>query len=154
MVLGVRLNIEAGRFPAVSALAARCNTQLIYTDTSLHPHKHLFAARKKKKLYFCVVLCKTTLPPTIETERTLIKSLKFEDSFQSLYAWMPVLHGVRSNIQLRILIHLSEKVENHFTWFGATAAHLLFCSFTILSSDIYKCGEVKTKCIFSMWFSG
>ena len=55
LVLGVRLNIETGRFPAVSALAARCNTQLIYTDTSLHPHKHLFAARKNthtKKKHF------------------------------------------------------------------------------------------------------
>ena len=31
---GVRLNVEAGRFPAVSALAARCSTQLTYTDTS------------------------------------------------------------------------------------------------------------------------
>ena len=48
---GVRLNIEAGRFPAVSALAGRCNTQLTYTDTSLHTRKHLFAVRKKKKLY-------------------------------------------------------------------------------------------------------
>ena len=40
MVLGVRLNIEAGRFPAVIALAARCSLQLTYTDISLHPHKH------------------------------------------------------------------------------------------------------------------
>ena len=47
MVLGVRLNIEAGRFPAVSALVARGSPQLTYTDTSLHPHKHLFDARKK-----------------------------------------------------------------------------------------------------------
>ena len=44
---GFRLNIEAGSFPAVSALAARCSTQLTYTDTSLHPHKHLFARKKK-----------------------------------------------------------------------------------------------------------
>ena len=55
LVLGVRLNIETGRFPAVSALAARCNTQLIHTDTSLHPHKHLFAARKKQKKTFIFV---------------------------------------------------------------------------------------------------
>ena len=46
MLLGVRLNIEVGGFPAVRALAACCNTQLIYTDTTLRPHKHLFAARK------------------------------------------------------------------------------------------------------------
>ena len=46
MVLGVRLNIEVGKFHAVSALAARWNTQLTYTYTSLHPHKHLFAARR------------------------------------------------------------------------------------------------------------
>ena len=46
-----------------------------------------------------MVLCKTTLPPTTETERTLIKSLNFEDRFQSLYARMPVLHGVRSGIR-------------------------------------------------------
>ena len=37
-------------------------------------------------LLFALVLCKTTLPPATETERTLIKSLNFEDSFQSLYA--------------------------------------------------------------------
>ena len=37
-------------------------------------------------LLFVFVLCKTTLPPTTETERTLIKSLNFEDSFQSLSA--------------------------------------------------------------------
>ena len=42
-------------------------------------------------LLFVLVLCKTTLPPTTETERTLIKSLNFEDRFQSLYARMPVL---------------------------------------------------------------
>ena len=42
-----------------------------------------------------LVLCKTTLLPTTETERMLIKSLNFEDSFQSLYAWMPVLHYQR-----------------------------------------------------------
>ena len=47
MILGVRLNIEADRFPAVSVMAARCNIQLTYTDTSFHTHKHLFAARKK-----------------------------------------------------------------------------------------------------------
>ena len=41
-----------------------------------------------------LVLCKTLLPTT-ETERTLIKNLNFEDSFQSLYAWMPVLHYQR-----------------------------------------------------------
>ena len=30
-----------------------CNsTQLTYTDTSLHPHKHLFVARKKKIFFF------------------------------------------------------------------------------------------------------
>ena len=55
MVLGVRLNIEAGRFPAVSALAAHCGTQLTYTDTSLHPHKHLFTARKN--LFHCGTIC-------------------------------------------------------------------------------------------------
>ena len=37
-------------------------------------------------LLFVLVLCKTTLPPTTETERTLIKSFNFEDSLQSLYA--------------------------------------------------------------------
>ena len=42
-------------------------------------------------LLFVLVLCKTTLPPTTETEMTLIKSFNFEDSLQSLYAWMPVL---------------------------------------------------------------
>ena len=42
MLLGVRLNIEVGGFPAVRQLAA----ELIYTDTTLRPHKHLFAARK------------------------------------------------------------------------------------------------------------
>ena len=56
MVLGVRLNIEAGRFPAVSALAGRCNTQLTYTDTSLHTRKHLFAVRKKP---FCMIYVKS-----------------------------------------------------------------------------------------------
>ena len=43
MLLGVRLNIEVGGFPAVRALA----TQLIYTNTTLRPHKHLFATRKR-----------------------------------------------------------------------------------------------------------
>ena len=42
-------------------------------------------------LLFVLVSCKTTLPPTTETESTLIKSFNFEDSLQSLYAWMPVL---------------------------------------------------------------
>ena len=38
-------------------------------------------------ILFVLVLCKTTLPTTTETERTLIKSMNlFEDSFQSLYA--------------------------------------------------------------------
>ena len=37
-------------------------------------------------LLFVLVLCKTTLPPTSETERTLIKNFNFEDSLQSLYA--------------------------------------------------------------------
>ena len=37
-------------------------------------------------LLFVLVLCKTTLPPTTETERTLIKSFNFEDRHQSLYA--------------------------------------------------------------------
>ena len=46
MLLEVRLNIEVGGFPAVRALAACWNTQLTYTDTSLRPHKHLFAERK------------------------------------------------------------------------------------------------------------
>ena len=46
MLLVVRLNIEVGWFPAVRALAACWNTQLIYTDTTLRPHKHIFAARK------------------------------------------------------------------------------------------------------------
>ena len=44
-------------------------------------------------LLFVLVLCKTTLPPTTETERTLIESLNFEDSLQSLHARMPVLQG-------------------------------------------------------------
>ena len=39
--------MEAGRFPVVSALAACCSTQLTYTDTSLPPHKYLFAAQKR-----------------------------------------------------------------------------------------------------------
>ena len=47
---------------------------------------------------------KTTLPPITETEKTLIKSFNFEDSLQSLYAWMPVLRGVRSDTQLWTLI--------------------------------------------------
>ena len=51
MLLGVRLNIEVGRFPAFRALAACWNTQLTYTDTSLRPHKHLFAARKSLFLF-------------------------------------------------------------------------------------------------------
>ena len=55
-------------------------------------------------LLFVLALCKTTLLPTTETERTLIKSLNFENSFQSLYAWMLVLHGVRSDTQLWTLI--------------------------------------------------
>ena len=55
-------------------------------------------------LLFVLVLCKTSLPPTTETERTLIESFNFEDSLQSLYAWMPVLHGVRSDTQLWTLI--------------------------------------------------
>ena len=46
MLLGVRLNTEVGGFPAVRELAACWNTRLTYTDTSLRPHKHLFAARK------------------------------------------------------------------------------------------------------------
>ena len=37
-------------------------------------------------LLFVLVLCKTTLPPTTESERTLIKSFNFEDRHQSLYA--------------------------------------------------------------------
>ena len=41
-------------------------------------------------LLFVLVSCKTT-PPTTETERTLIKSFNFEDSLQSLSAWMSVL---------------------------------------------------------------
>ena len=41
-------------------------------------------------LLFVLVSCKTT-PPTTKTEMTLIKSFNFEDSLQSLYAWMPVL---------------------------------------------------------------
>ena len=43
MLLGVRLNIEVGGFPAVRALAACWNTQLklTYTDTSLRPHTNL-----------------------------------------------------------------------------------------------------------------
>ena len=44
-------------------------------------------------LLFVLVLCKTTLPPTTETERRLIESLNFEDSLQSLYARMPLLQG-------------------------------------------------------------
>ena len=51
MLLGVRLNIEVGRFPAFRALAACWNTQLTYTDTSLRPNKHLFAARKSLFLF-------------------------------------------------------------------------------------------------------
>ena len=47
MLLGVRLNIEVGGCPAVRALAACSNTQLTCTDTSLRPHKHLFAEQKK-----------------------------------------------------------------------------------------------------------
>ena len=39
-----------------------------------------------KLLLFVLVLCKMTLPPTTETERTLIKSFNFEDILQSLYA--------------------------------------------------------------------
>ena len=37
-------------------------------------------------LLFVLVLCKTRLPPTTETERRLIKSFNFKDSHQSLYA--------------------------------------------------------------------
>ena len=37
-------------------------------------------------LLFVLVLYKMTLPPTTETERTLMKSFNFEDSLQSLYA--------------------------------------------------------------------
>ena len=37
-------------------------------------------------LLFLLVLCKTRLPPTTETERRLIKSFNFKDSHQSLYA--------------------------------------------------------------------
>ena len=37
-------------------------------------------------LLFVLVLCKTTLPPTTETERELTKSFNFENSLQSLYA--------------------------------------------------------------------
>ena len=47
VVLGVRLIIEVGRFPAVSALAAHWHTQLTCMGTSLHPCIHLFAAQKK-----------------------------------------------------------------------------------------------------------
>ncbi len=54
-----QLIIIIGRFPAVSAWAARCDTQLTYTNTSLHPHKHLFAARKSLLffvIFFLVIL--------------------------------------------------------------------------------------------------
>ena len=49
-------------------------------------NRHLGVDYCVELLLFVLVFCKTTLPPTTETERTLIKSLNSEDSFQSLYA--------------------------------------------------------------------